>query len=124
MSESFLNKKAIADLNLSPVNKMLLEEVLSSLTEEELASEGVQIKRQTWSTKSLLDKRIAKVCMILGKQNNDPIYHKYVKFFKLSRVWRARLRQKYSAKARGIILQSGNLYQGSLSEAIKNSKKQ
>jgi hypothetical protein len=98
--------------------------VLSSLTEEELASEGIQVKRQTWSTKSLLDKRIAKVCMILGKQNNDPLYHKYVKFFKLSRVWRARLRQKYSAKARGIILQSGNLYQGSLSEAIKRSKKQ
>ena len=114
------------DVKFSKQNEILLKEILADMTPEELdslASEGVKIKRQTWDTKSIMDKRIAKVCMLLGKQNDDILYHKFVKFFKLSRVWRARLRAKYWGKAKAIVVGSGNLYEGSLTNAIKKAEK-
>ena len=116
----------MSDIKLTQQNEMLLKEILSDMTQDEmdmLASEGIKIKRQTWDTKSIMDKRIAKVCMLLAKQNNDILYYKFVKFFKLSRVWRARLRAKYWGKAKSLVVSSGNLYEGSLSAAIKQAEK-
>ena len=116
----------MAETNFSEQNEILLKEILSDISSEELdmlASEGMKIKRQTWDTKSIMDKRIAKVCMLLAKQNNDILYHKFVKFFKLSRVWRARLRAKYWGKAKSLVVSSGNLYEGSLTAAIKKAEK-
>jgi len=116
----------MAESELSKQNEILLKEILSDVSSEELdmlASEGLKIKRQTWDTKSIMDKRIAKVCMLLAKQNNDILYHKFVKFFKLSRVWRARLRAKYWGKAKSLVVSSGNIYEGSLTAAIKKAEK-
>lgn len=109
---------------LSPQNQMLFNEIMDEIKQEDAALEGVKIKRQTWDTKSLMDKRIAKVCMLLAKQNGDVAYEKFVKFFKLSRVWRARIRAKYWGKARSMIAASGHLYEGSLTDAIKSANKQ
>jgi hypothetical protein len=114
----------VEDLTLE--NQRLLREIFA---EEDLdntdlsqAEEGVMIRRQTWDSRQLLDKRIHKVCMLLAKQENDVFYAKFDKFFKLSRVWRARLRKKYYGKARSLVMSSGKLYSGSLSKELKAAK--
>jgi hypothetical protein len=60
--------------------------------------------------------------MILAKQDNDVFYAKFDKFFKLSRVWRARIRKKYYGKARSLVMSSGKLYSGSLSKELNALK--
>jgi hypothetical protein len=96
--------------SLSFGDRRIFEELMNDEeynTQLDTANEGVMLKRQNWTTKSLLDKKISRAVMLLAKQNNDPMYQKFVKFFKLSRVWRARLRTRYWGKARAIVIQAG-----------------
>jgi hypothetical protein len=95
----------------------LLNEILAD-DGIKIASEGVAIVRQNWTTQNLVDKKIHKACMIIAKIKNDPLYEKFKKFFKLSRFWRAKIRQKYYGMARGIVMSQGGLKSKDVAKVI------
>lgn len=95
--------------SLSYEDKAILDAILEE-GEETNASEGAVVKRMNLTTESILDKKINKCVMLIAKAKNDPMYAKFVKFFKLSRVWRKKLRQKYYGQARGIVMSAGGLH--------------
>jgi hypothetical protein len=93
---------------MSVDDRELLNEILAE-DEDTPASEGVAIVRQNWTVQNLVDKKIHKTTMLIAKLKNDPMYFKFKKFFKLSRFWRAKIRQKYYGIARGIVMAQGGL---------------
>lgn len=113
-----LNKETeelLASMSIS--DRELLNEILAD-DGIKIASEGVAIVRQNWTTQNLVDKKIHKACMIIAKIKNDPLYEKFKKFFKLSRFWRAKIRQKYYGMARGIVMSQGGLKSKDVAKVI------
>ena len=98
-----------------------LEQTLSEMTFEEqqllkevilesqvsVGNEGAFVRRQVLDTMDLKAKKEKKICMLLAKNAKDPLHAKYVKFFKLSRVWRAKIWQKYMGRAKSILASAG-----------------
>jgi len=119
-TEDLLASMSVSDREL--LNEVLAEDGI------QVASEGVAIVRQNWTTQNLVDKKIHKACMIIAKVKKDPLYDKFKKFFKLSRFWRAKIRQKYYGMARGIVMSQGGLKSKDVAKVVherfgKNEKK-
>lgn len=103
--------------NLSFSERALLKEIINDDTIEVsakdvenakgLGNEGMAIIRQNWTTQGLREKKENRICMMLASRSHDPLHEKYVKFFKLSRFWRAQIRKKYIGRARSILAQAG-----------------
>ena len=93
---------------MSIEDRELLNEILAE-DENTPANEGTAIVRQNWTTQNLVEKRINKTTMLIAKIKEDPLYYKFKKFFKLSRFWRAKIRQKYYGMARGVVMAQGGL---------------
>jgi len=104
--------------SMSIEDRELLNEILAEEDTSILASEGQAIVRQKWDTKSLVDKKINKAVMLIAKTKKDPMYDKFKKFFKLSRFWRAKLRDKYYGIARGIVMSKGGMKATDIAKAV------
>ena len=109
-AEEILSQMSVEDREL--LNEILAED------EETLASEGVAIVRQNWTVQNLVDKKINKAAMLIAKLKGDPMYIKFKKFFKLSRFWRAKIRQKYYGMARGVVMAQGGLKSKDVAKVI------
>ena len=120
--------------NLSVEDKEILMEILNDTMDlfreypdeegeepKETASEGMMIKRMTWTTQGVIDKKVSKVCVLLAKANGDPLYNRFKLFRTRWKFFREKIRQKYGGRARAIVLSNGGVNATDLGEAVKKA---